>query len=123
KAVHLFSMLTSDPEVEPIGKTAAQYVPTAFTTDDFKAKFKQINGQANGDRLASVVIATLPPAGQGSLYLNNTPVTAGQEIPITDIANLQFHPSSGGFTGTASFKWNGSDGEKIGLMDADVTLT
>lgn len=123
KAQHIFSMATTDPDALDFALTGKQYEPTGFTADPFRSYYMQLNGKANGSKLNRVVISTLPDAGKGDLYLNNTPVVAGQEIPVADVPNLQFRPAVGGFTGTASFKWNGFDGAQYAFLDAEVTLT
>ena len=74
----------------------------------------------DGDPLEKIQIATVP--GAGSLQLNDTTVTADQEILAADLANLVFTPETGA-TGTAyaSFDFYVHDGS--GYSSASNTIT
>ena len=65
---------------------ATEDIPHTFTTADFG--FSDVDGNS----LTSVIITTLPGAVDGILMLNGNPVTAGQEIPVGQVANLIFSP-------------------------------
>ncbi|MFD0960984.1 S-layer homology domain-containing protein [Paenibacillus chungangensis] len=124
KAQHMYSISTFDPVVQDINKLDLLNTPSIpFEATDFSSKYFKINGQANGANLNKVKIVTLPPAAQGKLQLNGTDdVALGQEIDASNLGSLTFLPEPN-FHGIASFKWNGYDGTKYALMDADVNIT
>ncbi len=64
--------------------------------------------------VTAYVVNTLPPAGDGTLYVTGTPVSIGQIIPINQINQLLFDPS-GSFTGTSTFTYSAIDNDN--LMD------
>jgi hypothetical protein len=71
--------------------------------------------------VAAFTIVTLPPAGQGTLFLGTTPVTAGQVLTPAQVQLLVFQPSAN-FTGS-SFTFSPID--NLGALDgtpATVTL-
>lgn len=76
--------------------------------------------------IASYTIVTLPPNGQGTLYLGEpssggTPVTQGQVITPAQLGQLFFQPTSG-FNGT-SFTFTATDNTgTIAATPATVTL-
>jgi len=116
--------------LKDIAKTGPQFDPTPFTADDFKNKYAKIDNTVRPDLLQKVRIETLPDTARGQLMLDDgtspaAAVTAGQEIDVQDLDYLKFVPAPGanGFTGSASFKWNGSDGAQYALFNADVTIT
>ncbi|UCV29450.1 retention module-containing protein [Ferribacterium limneticum] len=62
--------------------------------------------------IQSVTVTTLPPAGQGVLYLadGTTPVVAGAQLTPSQAAGLIFQPA-GGFNGTVSLSFTVTDNE------------
>lgn len=131
KVEHIYSVSSFDPKVSDIAKKGLQYEPTGFTSADFKNKFSKLNGTANGDNLQHIQIKSLPDASKGKLVLTDSTGTitsnvyANDVILTSDISKLTFIPANSGFTGTASFTWNGYDivKEKYALLDANVSLT
>ncbi|WP_246096650.1 S-layer homology domain-containing protein [Paenibacillus sinopodophylli] len=121
EAQHLYSFSTFDPVVKDIAKPATQYDPTTFAVSDFTSKYYRLNGQAQPGNLEKVKIVTLPSGGK--LQLLGVDVQVGDEIAKDDLSNLKFVPAASGFTGTASFNWNGYDGANYASLDAVVTLT
>ena len=64
-----------------------------------------------GDTLSKVKIVTLPASGRGTLALNNTAVTANQEITAANISNLTYTPpTDANGRGYAFFTFKVSDG-------------
>jgi hypothetical protein len=88
------------PVVAALSQIVGQNVPFTFAASTFA------NGFTSPDTLASVKIVTLPTHGTLALTVGNstTPVTAGQEIPTGQLANLKYTPAAGYF-GKDSFKW------------------
>ncbi len=73
----------------------------------------------SGDSLQSVTITRLP--SDGSLMLNDTPVTANQEIAASELGNLTYTPAANAHgTGYADLQFTASDGE---ASSAVQTLT
>jgi hypothetical protein len=70
--------------------------------------------------LTKIKILTLP--ANGTLKLNGTAVTAGQEIQAADIDQLSFVPDMH-WNGTTSFTWNGYDGMAFAASAATVAIT
>ncbi|WP_169085953.1 S-layer homology domain-containing protein [Paenibacillus sp. PL91] len=120
-AQHIYSLSTLDPAVKDMAKTGLQYEPTTFALTDFSSKYYRVTGQAQPTKLEKVKIVTLPSGG--TLKLLNADVALGDEIAKADLANLTFVPAAEGFTGSASFDWNGYDGTKYAAIDAKVTIT
>jgi hypothetical protein len=68
------------------------------------------------------IIKAVPAANQGTLVLDGTPVTNGQNIPVIYANRLEFDPNPA-FSGTASFKYTAQD--DMGAIDktfATVTI-
>ncbi len=73
----------------------------------------------SGDSLQSVTITRLP--SDGSLMLNDTPVTANQEIAASELGDLTYTPAANAHgTGYADLQFTASDGE---ASSAVQTLT
>jgi hypothetical protein len=121
EAQHIYSFSTFDPAVKDIAKPGLQYEPTSFAVTDFTSQFYRLTGQAQPDNLEKVKIVTLPTGGK--LQLLGVDVQAGDEIAKADLSKLAFVPAASGFTGTATFDWNGYDGTKYAALDAVVTIT
>ncbi|WP_177224681.1 tandem-95 repeat protein [Variovorax sp. 770b2] len=77
---------------------------------------------ANG--LQSVIVATLPPAGQGVLRLNGAAVTAGQAIPAGSLGQLTFTPAAnlnGAGLGSFTFQVVDNGGIANGGQNTDLS--
>ncbi|UHA73513.1 S-layer homology domain-containing protein [Paenibacillus sp. 481] len=123
EAQHVVTFSTHDPLVADVAKSALRSAPTAFTADDFKAKYFKVNGGApNGAHLQSVKIVTLPDPAKGHLEHKGLAVTKNQLIPVQELNKLVFVPVAGGFDGTVDFMWNGYNGTKFAVDDAKVTV-
>ena len=103
------------PVVTDFTKNGTEDFVVDFTRTDFTSHFSDIDG----DALVDVRVDTLP--GGGVLTLNNTPVTAGQIIPQSQLGNLKFAPTLN-FNGITSFDWNASDGAFYALEPAQVNI-
>ncbi|WP_037285677.1 S-layer homology domain-containing protein [Saccharibacillus sacchari] len=128
KAQHIYTVSTFDPKLTNFSETLTQYDPTVLNPDNFKSHYMKINGAANGANLNKVRIDTLPDPAKGRLVLNNgtdtpTEVTVGSEIPAADLEKLTFVPAAQGFSGSASFTWNGYDDDEYAVYPGTVTLT
>jgi hypothetical protein len=66
--------------------------------------------------IAYYTITSLPSASQGILYLDGTPVLAGQFISLAEAIRLQFDPNPS-YSGNATFQFTATDN----LGDVDVT--
>lgn len=111
-----------DPKAEPVVKKAPQYEPLEFKAGDFQNSFGKLDGSPNGNNLSAIRIDSLPDASAGQLMLNGTAVTAGDEIKLADIGDLEFVPVAEGFTGSVQFAWNGKDGTQYASAASNVTL-
>ncbi|WP_256257561.1 MULTISPECIES: tandem-95 repeat protein [unclassified Paenibacillus] len=120
KAEHIYSISTNDPKVSDIAKSGSENTPVAFTDNDFKSKFLRQDGGANGSQLTKVKIMSLP--ADGTLKLDGSNVTVGQEIPVGDLGKLEFHPAAG-WSGSTVFSWNGQNTDGYAPIPAKVTLT
>jgi gliding motility-associated-like protein len=108
--------LNDPPVVSDIYKSELTNTSVAFTISDFTGAYTD----KENDAISKVKIISLPPTG--SLKLSGVSINAGDEISIANINNLTYVPSAG-WNGTASFEWNGSDGNVYALIDADVHIT
>ena len=89
-----------------------------FSVEDFR-----FTDPDTGDSLEKITIKSLPTSDAGTLTLNGTAVTLGQEIAATDIGNLVFTTNSASLTAdnaTASFTYSVHDGE---IESGDYTQT
>ena len=70
-----------------------------------------------------VTVTTLPPAGQGVLYLadGTTPVVAGAQLTPSQAAGLIFQPA-GGFNGTVSLSFTVTDNESATSTPANALI-
>jgi large repetitive protein len=95
--------VNDQPTLINVTKIGSENTPVNFQFADFAAAFSDVDG----DNLTKIQVNSLP--ANGSLTLNGTPVTAGQEISAADLNNLVFTPVTS-FNGNVSFNWNGFDG-------------
>ncbi|NUM46498.1 MAG: tandem-95 repeat protein [Anaerolineales bacterium] len=103
------------PTVSDFTKSGPLDTPIPFALSDFTTHFSDGDGEA----LMKIQITALPI--NGSLELNGTPVTVGQEIPAAEIDLLVFIPAPA-WSGSTSFTWTGSDGNVYAPVNATVTL-
>jgi len=104
------------PTLSDITKTGLEDTDITFAATDFTDKFSD----PEKDSLSKIKITSLP--GNGTLKLNGTAITAGQEINAPDFGKLTFTPNAD-FNGNVSFTWNGFDGTAYADADAKVNLT
>ncbi|MBD2767134.1 Ig-like domain-containing protein [Hymenobacter sp. BT664] len=80
----------------------------------------------NGSAVNFFTIQTLPPTASGTLYLNNSPVTVGQTIPVALANQLKFDPQSS-YAGDAVFTYSATDlsgsGSNIATFTIPITKT
>ena len=77
-----------------------------------------------GDTLSNVRIVTLPASGTGTLALSDTPVTANQVVPATNIGTLTYTPpANANGAGYASFTFKVSDGTAESAAAYTMTIT
>ncbi|SDD06159.1 Calx-beta domain-containing protein [Pedobacter soli] len=93
------------PTINNISLTTAEDVNLPFTLANFSNNYNDLEG----DALTKIQLSNLPSNTQGTLLLNGSAITTGQEILASDIPNLVFAPAAN-FNGNVSFNWAGSDG-------------
>ncbi len=83
--------------------------------------FSNVTFQVTSGTLTDIEFTTLPP--NGSLQFNNTAVTVGEDIPVTQLANLTYTPNQG-FGGPDVAQWDGSDdgGSTFSGSPSNLTL-
>ena len=106
------------PVVSNVPKASAEGETVPFTPADFTAAYTD----ADSNPLQTVKITSLPPVAQGTLFLDGVAVAVGDEVPLADTDKLTFVPAVG-FTGTATFGWNGFDGTAYAPDESTVTHT
>ena len=104
------------PMVTGFARTEVRNTSFTFSAADFTAAFSD----PDGDALAKIRIVAVPT--KGTLKLNGVTVTAGREIPVSQLGTLVYTPPTN-YAGSASFTWNGSDGLLYALSKSTVTLT
>lgn len=105
------------PVVNNVAVSTNEDVVRTFAAANFTARFSD----PNGDALVTLRITSLP--ANGVLKLSGVDITtAPTDIPLADIATLQFMPATN-FNGATSFGWNASDGALFALSDASVNIT
>ncbi|GGF50831.1 hypothetical protein GCM10011332_00080 [Terasakiella brassicae] len=105
------------PTVSNTQLSVDEDVVHTFSAADFQAGFNDVDG----DSLAAIRITQLPRIAvtdaqgvttfveSGSLKLNGTAVTVGQEIAVNQIGNLTFQGAAN-YHGTVTLGWQASDG-------------
>jgi hypothetical protein len=107
------------PTIGNINLTTSEDISLPFTLGNFTSNFNDIEG----DALVKIQLSNLPPNSQGTILLNGSPVSAGQEILASEIPNLVFVPGLN-FNGNVSFNWAGNDGSSYsaaGTVNISVT--
>ncbi len=89
----------------------------SFNASQFNSRFSD----PELDSLYSITLQTVPTAGQGTLSLNGTTLTANAVVFAGDLDKLVFTPAAN-FNGSASFSYVASDGY-LSSGTATVSLT
>jgi uncharacterized repeat protein (TIGR01451 family) len=103
------------PTVSDFELIGPEGVNINFTQQDFINNFADVDG----GELEMVRIISLP--ANGVLRRGNVTVGINEQIAASDLGQLRFVPADN-WSGTTSFKWNGSDGTTYALNPATVTL-
>jgi VCBS repeat-containing protein len=107
------------PAVSPVSAVGDEDTPIILDESVFEAGFIDPNGQT----LQAIRIDTLPT--QGTITLNGSPITVGQEVTIAElIAGQLVYQGNQDFFGADQFLWTGSDGISFApaAVQADVTV-
>lgn len=91
--------------------------PVGFTESLFTSEYADFD---YGEPLQGIVVLSLP--AQGTLTLNDAPITSGELVTAAQISGMSYTPASG-FAGDDSFSWAAFDGQAYGLMAGTVALT
>lgn len=108
------------PTVSDFTKTALKNVTVNITADDFSAHFTDTDTPAQ--TLQKIQITQLPEAAAGTLKTGETVIAVDTEIAVENLASFVFVPATD-WTGTAAFKWKGSDGTDYSENEATVSIT
>ncbi len=103
------------PVASLIEKTGNEDIPVIFSPNDFTNSFSD----DDDDALVKVEVVSLPL--NGTLRLNGSPISIGQEIDLSELGNITFIPSSN-WNGTTSFLYNATDGINWAQADASITV-
>lgn len=103
------------PTVSDFEMIGPEGVNINFTQQDFINNFADVDG----GELKLVRIISLP--ANGVLRRGNVTVGVNEQIAAADLGQLRFVPNDN-WSGTTSFKWNGSDGVVYAVNPATVTL-
>ncbi|WP_276349121.1 Ig-like domain-containing protein [Daejeonella sp. JGW-45] len=107
----------NDPPITGvIDKSGPEDVVLNFTSADFTGKFIDVDN----DALNKIKIESLP--ANGTLQKGGVTITAGQEIPFSELATITFTPTLN-FFGATSFLWSGSDGTVYSAAKGTVNIT
>ncbi|NEQ55279.1 MAG: T9SS type B sorting domain-containing protein, partial [Leptolyngbya sp. SIO3F4] len=109
-------IVNNPPAVADINKTGKAGLEIAFQVSDFVNAFSD----PDNDTLVSITILTLPE--NGTLFLNNTPVTQNQVINKSELNSLTFIADID-FSGVASLTYTASDGEDVAITAANIFIT
>lgn len=108
---------------EPLGGdnvlTIIEDIPYTFSVSDFG-----FVDPSDGDSLENIIINTLPDPAGGELTIGGISVTAGQIIPVANIASLLFTPAANANgAGLANFTFSVQDsgGTSNGGINTDLT--
>lgn len=104
------------PNVGNEKRTGSENTTVKFLSTDFASVFTD----GNGESLNKVKIATLP--ANGTLRLNDDPITRNYEIMIYDLSHINFLPNANWY-GTTAFTWYGHDGTDYSLYPATMTIS
>ena len=104
------------PVVSDFTKEGAENTTLELAEADFSSHYSDFDDEL----MTRVKIVALP--AHGTLTLDGSNVTTGQEIATSDLDTLDFAPDTG-WSGTTTFDWNASDGGLYATSDATVTLS
>lgn len=111
------TVANNPPIVTTINKTPVLLNTTiTFTASDFTDNYSDVDG----DAMTKIKVVDLP--SNGLLKLNGVNIIAGAEILLADLGNITFVPNTG-YTGNATFNWNGFDGTDYAVVNAAVNMT
>ena len=113
----LYIVAVGTPTTSDLTVTTAEDTSYTFEADNFP-----FDDTDSGDTLQQVRIDSLPDSANGSLTLNNIPVTVIQVIPVADIPTLVYTPVAN-VNGVATFTFSVSDGTAFSTPPATATLT
>jgi FKBP-type peptidyl-prolyl cis-trans isomerase 2 len=125
----IVSVLNPTPSVSAVNIPVFENQPTALTVASFQGGFTDGLSDGATDGLANITlenvqVVTLPASG--TLELNGAPVTAGQTIAASDLANVTYTPN-GTLSGNTTFSWTTSvsldNHTYTAASNATVTLT
>jgi len=108
------------PTVSDFTKTGVKNESVNITAADFSAHFTDTDTPAQ--TLQKIKITELPETAAGTLKTGNTAVAVDTEIAGDSLDSLMFVPTTD-WTGSASFKWKGSDGTDYSENAATVNIT
>ncbi len=103
------------PLVNNVDKTGTEDQVVLFTSNDFTSKYLDVESNP----LNKIKIITL--SSNGTLKKSGNAVVAGEEVLVTELANITFTPSAN-FSGNTSFAWSASDGNSYSASDAAVNI-
>uniref|UniRef100_UPI00056C11E0 DUF4347 domain-containing protein n=1 Tax=Anaerovorax odorimutans TaxID=109327 RepID=UPI00056C11E0 len=106
----------NSPTISNSSKDGTEDTTMSFAIADFNGA--EIYADEESDALSKVQIVTLP--ANGTLKVNDSNVTAGQDINAADLANITFVPTAD-FNGDTNFTWKASDGNSYSSA-ATMTL-
>ncbi|UXP31766.1 PKD domain-containing protein [Reichenbachiella agarivorans] len=105
------------PEVANVIKNTDEETTLTFSTADFTSNFTDLENEP----LTTIRFESIPTAFEGSLQLGAGAIGVNQEIPVAQIPQITFTPTTN-FNGQVRFKWNGSDGTYYANDAADVII-
>jgi len=103
------------PVIGDIAKNGTEDVNLSFSVADFSTKFADIDG----DSMKKIKVVSLP--SDGTLKVGLNALTLGDEILLTNLADITFTPDHNWF-GSTSFDWNGYDGAGYALAFEQVNI-
>ena len=113
------TVLAQEP---PLASTRGNRLQTPQGNTANTLSISALTGYDVHGSLASYQITSLPDATQGILVLNGTSLSVGQNIPLADIANLQFKPNAS-FVGNSFFTYTVATTDGVKSAPALYTIT
>lgn len=105
------------PVIQIVNVTTVENKALSFTRNDFLSKYSD----SDNDTLVRIQNVSLPASG--TLNVNGTTLSAGDEISWQQLSQLQYIPMHG-FSGNDSFSWKASDGKDYSISsDVEITVT
>jgi len=116
---HTFTVVVTPvndaPVITDVYKQGQEDKSIGFIADNFTDEYTDVEN----DAMTKIKIVSLPV--NGTLLLNLIAVNSGDEISVSDIADLIYDPADE-FAGVDSFLWNGFDGQLYAMNAAKVYL-